>query len=294
MMPWDRDTVDTVRSVVIPQGVGNAPVLSERFAFGENWSSFLDSLDDDRVAEAEKSLRWLVGRERLDGLRFIDIGSGSGLSSLAARRLGAIVHSFDYDAQSVACTRSLRDRFFPNDADWLVEAGSILDRDYIGKLGEFDIVYSWGVLHHTGAMHEAIANASRLVAPQGLFIFALYRKTRLCRMWAVEKRWYCQASPRGKAVALSLYVTLMKAAFAVLRRDFDAYVANYRNKRGMDYRHDVHDWLGGHPYESIGSDDVALIMRDLGFNHVRSEVQPYSTGLFGSGCNEYVYAKSRA
>ena len=84
----------------------------ERFAFGDNWRSFLDELNDERIAESEKSLKWLTGRDRLDGLTFIDIGSGSGLSSLAARRLGARVFSFDYDPQSVACTRSLRERGF--------------------------------------------------------------------------------------------------------------------------------------------------------------------------------------
>lgn len=259
------------------------------FAFGENWKSFLAELDDGRIVEAEKSLQWLSGRQRLDRLGFVDIGSGSGLSSLAARRLGAVVHSFDYDAQSVECTKLLRDCFFADDSSWLVEQGSILDRDYLAGLGRFDVVFSWGVLHHTGVMHEAIENASRLVAPGGMLIFALYRKTRLCRFWTWEKCWYSQASARGQSVARRLYVALMRLAFTLAGRNFTAYVSNYRSNRGMDFNHDVHDWLGGYPYESIGPAAVAQHMKDLGFSHVRSTVRPYSTGWFGSGCDEYVY-----
>ena len=165
---------------------------ARRFGFGENWRSFLTGLDEARIVEAEKSLQWLLGRERLDGLSFLDVGSGSGLSSLAARRLGANVVSFDYDPQSVECTTMLRDRYCPLDPNWRVERGSILDRDYLHKLGRFEIVYSWGVLHHTGALRNAIENASRLVMPGGMFAFALYRKTALCPFWALEKRWYCQ------------------------------------------------------------------------------------------------------
>src|SRR5437763_1458821 len=120
-----------------------------RFGFGDNWLDFARNLSDRQIAEAERSVRNLLRRDNLEGMTFVDVGSGSGLFSLAARRLGARVHSFDYDAQSVLCTRQLRDQYCPSDPDWTIEQGSILDREYIRALGTFDVVYSWGVLHHT-------------------------------------------------------------------------------------------------------------------------------------------------
>src|SRR6476620_5141731 len=127
----------------------------QRFEFGEHWSSFLRLVDEERVHAAEVSLAEMLGRDDLSGQRFLDIGCGSGLFSLAARRLGARVHSFDYDRQSVACTVHLRERFFAHDAGWTVQQGSALDADYLASLGQFEVVYSWGVLHHTGNMQRA-------------------------------------------------------------------------------------------------------------------------------------------
>ena len=101
----------------------------ERFEFGKNWSAFLSVLDDERIATAVESLKKMLECDDLAGKTFLDIGSGSGLFSLAARRLGAKVHSFDFDSNSFACTQELRNRYFPNDPNWRVEQGSALDAD---------------------------------------------------------------------------------------------------------------------------------------------------------------------
>src|SRR5215510_1899574 len=101
----------------------------ERFEFGKNWRRFLEGVRDEQIVTAESSLKRMLGVDSLAGLSFLDIGSGSGLFSLAARRLGARVHSFDYDPQSVACAAELRHRYFPGDGGWVVEKGSALDAD---------------------------------------------------------------------------------------------------------------------------------------------------------------------
>ncbi len=142
-----------------------------RFAFGKNWAAFLSVLSEERIREAEKSLKTMLDISTLEGNSFLDVGSGSGLFSLAARRLGARVHSFDYDPQSVACTAELKGKYFPNDAEWTIEQGNVLDVAYLEGLGRFDVVYSWGVLHHTGDMWQAMENIVPLVAGGGRLFY---------------------------------------------------------------------------------------------------------------------------
>lgn len=261
------------------------------FRFGENWLAFAAGITEPQVAEAERELSKLLAGESLAGKTFLDIGSGSGLSSLAARRLGTTVHSFDYDPQSVACTRALRARFRPDDPGWTVDEGSVLDRAWLSRLGVFDVVHSWGVLHHTGDMHAAIENAAALVRPGGLFAFALYRRTRLCRAWTLEKRWYSRARPATQKAAMAVYVWLYRLRLRMHGIRFGDYVKDYHRSRGMDFHRDVHDWLGGYPYESITPAEVAAKMVRLGFTLVHSKTEPMSLGLFGSGCDEFLYRR---
>jgi 2-polyprenyl-6-hydroxyphenyl methylase/3-demethylubiquinone-9 3-methyltransferase len=147
---------------------------TDRFAFGRNWSSFLHEVDESGIESAQRALCDLLQVTSLAGKRFLDVGCGSGLSSLVARRLGAEVYSFDFDVESVAATHALKDRFAPADPHWRIEQGSALDATYIKELGSWDVVYSWGVLHHTGSMWRAI-EIVRNVSPTAPFAIAIWR-----------------------------------------------------------------------------------------------------------------------
>ncbi len=267
----------------------------ERFEFGGNWASFLSVLDEDRIRAAERGLQRMLQTERLDGLRFLDIGSGSGLSSLAARRLGARVHSFDYDPQSVACTSELRRRYFPADDAWTVERGSALDPDYIRSLGSFDIVYSWGVLHHTGHMWEALENAVIPVAPAGKLFIAIYNDTGTQSLrWKWIKRTYNglpQLARKPFAVAVTIPAELKAVAAAIARRRPGEYLRSwteYRRRRGMNKWHDILDWVGGYPYEFATPDQIFDFYRARGFSLTKMKC-----GGVGLGCNEFVFERTR-
>jgi 2-polyprenyl-6-hydroxyphenyl methylase/3-demethylubiquinone-9 3-methyltransferase len=264
----------------------------ERFEFGRNWARFLQVLDEARITAAERALQAMLG-PRLDGLRFLDIGSGSGLSSLAARRLGAHVHSFDYDPQSVACTTELRRRYFPSDPDWTIERGSALDAGYLQRLGSFDVVYSWGVLHHTGDMWKGLENAAVPVAPGGRLFIAIYNDTGTqSRRWHWIKKTYNElpgALQTPFAVAVVVPRELKALAGATLRGRPQEYFrswSHYRHLRGMNKWYDIIDWVGGYPYEYATPDQLFDFYGERGFELVKLKV-----GGAGLGCNEMVFRK---
>jgi 2-polyprenyl-6-hydroxyphenyl methylase/3-demethylubiquinone-9 3-methyltransferase len=257
-----------------------------RFAFGENWARFLTSLSDEQIEQATRAVSALIGRDLRDKT-FLDIGSGSGLSSLAARRLGARVYSFDYDPKSVACTEELRRRFFPDDEAWTVAEGSVLDQAYLATLGQFDVVYSWGVLHHTGQMWNAIENAARLVRPGGLFAIGIYnfrRGRRGTATWAKLKRWYCTA-PRWQQVAWeSVYMTSNLVSMLAVGRNPIRKIRDYHSNRGMSWRRDVTDWLGGYPYEAATPGEILeFVRRKCSFALIKQNID------LQLGVNEFVF-----
>jgi len=261
----------------------------QRFAFGANWARFLRGLNDDRIRIAQESLTQMLEVEDLKGKSFLDVGSGSGLFSLAARRLGARVRSFDYDAQSVACTAEMKRRYFPGEPEWVVEQGSVLDRDYLERLGTFDVVYAWGVLHHTGAMWRALDNVARLVAVGGRLFIAIYNdQGRGSRRWAAIKRAY----NRYKGLRpLLLGYGLARAWGLTTLLDFYHLrpLASWRRyviERGMSPWWDVADWIGGWPFEVATPEAVFRLYRDRGFRLAGLVTRQ------GYGCNEFVFVRS--
>ena len=260
---------------------------AERFEFGANWRSFSALVDDERVGAAEARLTSLLGE--VSGKRFLDIGCGSGLHALAALRLGAAaVVAIDLDPACVATARSVLDRY------WGKANATVLERsvfDLEGRpLGEFDIVYSWGVLHHTGELARALRVAAAQVKPGGLLALALYGRTRFCGIWKRIKRWYVKAPPERQAWAERLYVRLFGLYLLARGRRLRTHIERYEAKRGMDFHHDVRDWIGGYPYESIAPREVKALLGGLGLELVHEKSRKRS-GLFGSGNDEYLFRK---
>lgn len=276
-----------------PGGSAAEIAAGERFEFGDNWRRFLSVLNEERIVEAERSLRSMLGVEDLHGRTFLDIGCGSGLFSLAAVRLGAErVHSLDFDAASVGCALELRRRYGA-DAAWTIEQGSVLDDDYVAGLGSFDIVYSWGVLHHTGDMARALANAARPVGEGGRLFISIYNdQGARSRVWRTIKRRYNAVPPRLQrpyAAAVMAPRELLSLGYATARLHPGDYVRSwtqYRRTRGMSRWHDIVDWVGGYPFEVARPEEIFAFYRDRGF-----ELERLRTCGGGLGCNEFVFAR---
>ena len=265
----------------------------ERFEFGQNWKAFLNTLDESRISQAELSLQDMLNVDSLEGTTFLDIGSGSGLFSLAAHRMLADVTSFDFDSESVACTQELRTRHASNDSNWRIGQGSVLDSAWMDSLNEFDVVYSWGVLHHTGDMYKAIDAASDRVASGGFFFLAIYNdQGSASQRWLAIKKFYNRLPTWLRPVWVIIIAAWYELKFAVVRLarlknplPFADWRAK-KNDRGMSAWHDWVEWIGGLPFEVAKPEEIIMPMREKGFY-----LEKLKTVGNGWGCNEYVFRR---
>ncbi len=253
-----------------------------RFQFGRNWKEFSKTIDEEKLFAAKTSLRRLLPAEiECAGSSFLDIGSGSGIHSIAAHQLGFWpIKAIDYDIDSVEATSN---NAMTAGIELDVFQDDILDPSVSGT---FDVVYSWGVLHHTGDMEKAIKNASSFTRTGGFFAIAIYVRTPLCGLWRHIKRFYCSASPATKVMMGYTF-----HAFRSIRQvPTGELFGRYSSQRGMSRYHDSIDWLGGYPYDSASEEQV-VSMVGSDFKLLRSFSTKPGFGLFGTGCAEYVFQR---
>lgn len=265
------------------------PDSSQQFDFGENWQNFsANALTDDRVSQAAKDLENLCSGIELRNRLFLDIGFGQGLSLLSAAMMGAKTVGCDINPKCATVLDRNR-AFFPSlKFTPKVVVGSILEDSVVHVLrtfgndeGAYEIVHSWGVLHHTGEMEKGIRHAASLVAPGGFFILAIYNRHWSSLIWSYIKWTYVKLPKWAqKATIWLLFPVIYAAKWLVTGKDPKI------QERGMDFYYNVVDWVGGHPYEYATRESIVSAVAGLGFSAVR--VIP---AIVPTGCNQFVFRR---
>jgi 2-polyprenyl-6-hydroxyphenyl methylase/3-demethylubiquinone-9 3-methyltransferase len=260
------------------------------FSFGANWKRYLNSLTIEKIQIAKQSLKDFLGN--VTGKTCIDIGSGSGIFSYLMYVLGAKeVTSIDVDLFSVQCAQYLK-RKVKNPEIWKIYQGSILDDSFISQFDKYDIVYSWGVLHHTGNMWKAIKNAASLVNDNGILFIAIYNKTRRSKFWLKVKKVYNLSPQIGKKLMNFILLSVMYFILPIisLKNPLNL-LKNYKKKRGMDPMIDIRDWLGGYPFEVATFKEVVNFLKKIDQN--LRLIKYHKVNLNASENNEFVFKNEK-
>jgi 2-polyprenyl-6-hydroxyphenyl methylase/3-demethylubiquinone-9 3-methyltransferase len=268
--------------------------VETHFDFGQNWADFAEHINDRKVALADEGFYKLIPQDYLKGKTILDIGCGSGLHALSALRGGAAyVTGIDIDPVAVKTAKKVIEKIWSGKNYSYVAHNILSPKAHPDLQDSYDIVYSWGVLHHTGDLWAAVEKAASMVKPGGVFVLALYKKSPMCNAWKVEKKFYTGLPSWARTVFDYFYAGAYLLGKLAQGENPLEYIKGYEQERGMRFMNDVRDWLGGYPYESASPADVREKVEAFGFQTevVYNAAPPRLRGLFGCGCAEYVFTR---
>jgi 2-polyprenyl-3-methyl-5-hydroxy-6-metoxy-1,4-benzoquinol methylase len=107
------------------------------------------------------------------GRRVLEIGCGIGSDAEQFARHGADYVGIDISDESINLCRR---RFRVQDVHGEFHRGSVTDLEFLKHLGKFDLVYSYGVLHHFPSMDQHLANIAKVLEPGGELRFMVYAR----------------------------------------------------------------------------------------------------------------------
>lgn len=275
----------------------NEKNLETHFEFGKNWEKLVNQLNDDAVAESTRKMADFTGFSDFKNKTFLDIGCGSGLSSLAAFKLGAkSISSVDIDPQNIKNVEAVKQKFnVPAQYSWSAWVSSIVEAKDVHQLPRADIVYSWGVLHHTGSMWEGIDHCTRLVNPGGYLYLMLYRDAFFASTWKNIKYFYTKAPQIIKWAMRNTFASLLILGAILKGKNPARIIRDYPKKsRGMSWYIDVTDWVGGYPFEYASAEETTRFLESRGFRILKISPKPdgkFNLGYRGTGSYEYLAQK---
>lgn len=122
---------------------------------------------------AEPHILDFAGFHLWRGKRVLEIGCGIGTDAEQFARHGAVYTGIDISQASLDLCRQ---RFDALDLQGVFLEKSVADIDHLLELEPFDLVYSYGVLHHFPNIQQNINNIAGLLLPHGELRFMVYAR----------------------------------------------------------------------------------------------------------------------
>lgn len=135
---------------------------------------YFDAIERERYVEYAPWIKQTIGFDSYPGKRLLEVGFGTGTDLLQFARGGAIVTGLDLTPRSIEIARRRFEVHGLNGEFTIGDAENLSFPD-----ASFDVVYSFGVLHHTPDTHRAIRELYRVLKPGGVAIVMLYHRASL-------------------------------------------------------------------------------------------------------------------